>query len=40
LIGHNANGRRHEVSELIAAPADPQDLVEAWWAAADIATIQ
>jgi hypothetical protein len=28
LIGHNANGRRHEVSELIAALADPQDLVE------------
>jgi hypothetical protein len=27
LIGHNANGR-HEVSELIAAPADPQGLVE------------
>jgi hypothetical protein len=28
LIGHNANGRRHEVSELIVAPVDPQDLVE------------
>jgi hypothetical protein len=28
LIGHNANGRRHEVSELIAALADAQDLVE------------
>jgi hypothetical protein len=28
LIGHNANGRRHEVSELIDSPADPQDLVE------------
>jgi hypothetical protein len=28
LIGHNANERRLEVSELIAAPNDPQGLVE------------
>jgi hypothetical protein len=28
LVGHTAKGRRHEVSELFAAHADPQDVVD------------